>query len=355
VALTKYLGEDVDRALPDPALYKGQHADDLDLYDPAYESVTSDKRVAIARDIDAVASKLSDKVISAESGYSDTIYEGVKVHTNGFEGARTSTRFSAGASVTVDDGNGGLPQNWAWGSTRKLEDLPDGASQAKAAVDKALAMIGQSKMDSGSYDMVIENRVVPRLLGSLFGPLSGSSLHRKASFLEGMKGEQIGSELFTVIDDPFIKRGLGSRTYDGEGLAAKRRAIFDKGVLKEYFIDCYYGKKLGMAPTTGGASNIVLEPGEKSLDEIIKSIQKGILVTSFIGGNSNSLTGDYSYGVFGQYIENGVIVKPVNEMNISGNHTDLWKKLVEIGNDPYVYSSWRTPAFHFSEMEFAGL
>jgi PmbA protein len=131
--------------------------------------------------------------------------------------------------------------------------------------------------------------------------------------------------------------------------------MIDKGVLKSYYIDTYYGKKLGMEPTSGSSTNIVLDYGTKSLEEMVKEMKKGILITSFIGGNSNSTTGDFSFGIIGRYVEDGKIIKPVHEMNISGNFTDLLNQLVEVGNDPYIYSSLRLPSLHFKDVQFSGI
>ncbi|MDH4223581.1 MAG: TldD/PmbA family protein, partial [candidate division Zixibacteria bacterium] len=166
---------------------------------------------------------------------------------------------------------------------------------------------------------------------------------------------KIASEKFTIIDDPFIQSGLSSILYDGEGMAARKRVIVDKGVLESYYIDTYYGKKLGVEPTTSSPSNIIVNYGSKTLEEMIKGINKGILVTSFVGGNSNSTTGDFSFGVIGQYIENGQIIKPIHEMNIYGNFTDLLNQLVEVGNDPYMFSSLRLPSLHFKDVQFSGI
>jgi PmbA protein len=356
VAMTKYLNEDPYRTLPDSKYYKGQKDIELNHFDPAYDNVTSEQRVEIAKEIEGVAMAQSDKIISCTSGYSDSFYESVKVHSNGFEGERRATAFSAGASVTVDDEKtGGRPRDWEWVTVRHYKDLLSPDKLGKTAVTRALSKIGQKKMESGRYDMVIENRSAGRILSYLRSPLLGRSLQQKRSCLEDKLGEKIGSEKFTVIDDPFIVGGLGSRLYDGEGLATKRRVIFDKGVLKTFFIDWYYGQKLGMEPTGGSTTNIVFDYGKKSLDELIRQMKKGILVTSFIGGNSNSATGDFSVGIVGQYVENGKIVKPINEMNISGNIMEFWKQLIDVGNDPRIYSSWRLPSLYFKDIQFSGI
>ena len=130
--------------------------------------------------------------------------------------------------------------------------------------------------------------------------------------------------------------------------------VIDKGVLKAYFVDNYYGKKLGWEPNGGQTSNLVFAYGDKSRDDLIKEVERGILVTGFIGGNANSVTGDFSIGVVGQLIENGKIVHAVNEMNIAGNANDVYNQLVAMGNDPYPYSSTRTPTMWFRDIKFSG-
>jgi PmbA protein len=355
VAMTKYLGQDQYRSLTDPKYYEGQKQMDLSLFDPDYDSITSEKRVKIAREIDELARSLSDKIITCTASYGDSISNSIKVHSNGFEGVKYSTSFGGGLEVTVKDDNGGRPSDWSWCVVRHLKDIDSPQKMAKEAVKRSLGKVGQAKMKSGVYDMIVENRAASRLLGMLYGPMQGHNLYRKNSFLEGKIGEKIGSVKLTMIDDPFIVNGLGSRLYDGDGMAAKRRVILEKGVFREYFIDYYYSRKLEMKPTTGSYSNIIFENGNKSLADMVRDVKKGILINGFIGGNSNDLTGDFSYGIIGMYIEDGKLIKPVNEMNISGNQVDLWNQLVELGNDPYEYSSLRRPSLYFKDVQFSGL
>jgi PmbA protein len=203
--------------------------------------------------------------------------------------------------------------------------------------------------------MPTENRVAGRLVGALLGPLGGRALQQKQSFLEGQLGKTIGSKLLTVTDDPLIVRGFGSRLYDGDGIAAKKMPVFEAGVLKTYYIDVYYGRKLQVAPTTGSSSNLVIPPGKKSLAELLKDTKEAILVTGFLGGNSNSTTGDFSFGIQGFRVRKGERAEAIVEMNISGNQKDLWKKLSAIGSDPWPYSSVRTPSLVFDGIQIAGL
>lgn len=355
VGMTKYLGEDKYRTLPDPKYYEGRQDIDLNMYDSSFGDISPDERVRIARAIEDSALTRSDEIISCTAGYSDGLYEYTKVHSNGFEGEKLRTSFSAGAEVTVADGDGGRPEDWEYVSVMHKKDFPELEQLGENAVRRALSKVGQTKLDSGTYDLVLENRAATRLLYAIYGPLQGRDLQQKRSFLEGKIGEKIASDKLTVVDDPLLVGGHGSQLFDGEGIAAKRRTIIDKGVLKSYYIDYYYAQKLGMEPTTGGASNIVIEPGSKSLEQLIGQVKKGILVTGFIGGNSNGATGDFSYGIVGQLIDNGQVVKPVNEMNLSGNLIEIWNKLVEMGNDPYLYSSWRRPSMYFKDVFLSGI
>jgi PmbA protein len=151
-----------------------------------------------------------------------------------------------------------------------------------------------------------------------------------------------------------IVRGLGSRLFDGEGLAARPFPVFERGALRNYYVDTYYGRKLGMAPTTGRTSNLTWVLGQKPLDGLLADMGEGILVTGFLGGNSNSTTGDFSLGVQGYRVRGGRSAEPVGEMNISGTQLELWTRLIGVGSDPYPYSPIHTPALMFEGVQFAG-
>ncbi len=202
---------------------------------------------------------------------------------------------------------------------------------------------------------MLDNRAAGRLVGFLAGPLSAASLQQRRSFYEGKRGTQVGSALLTLADEPLLPRGLGSRLFDGEGIAARRLPIFEAGVLRNYYVDTYYGRKLKLDPTTGGRSNLAWGLGPKSKLELIADAKNGFYVTSFLGGNSNGTTGDFSLGVSGFRIRGGRIAEPVAEMNVAGNHLELWQRLVAVGNDPFPYSALRTPTLVFEGVQFAGL
>ena len=355
VAATKYLSRDEYRNLPDPKYYHLATKPELNILDSSYGSIDPANRKKLAAEIERKSMAGSDLIISTTAGYSDTISETTQVHSNGFSGEVKGTSFTTGAEVTVRDGETGRPSDWFYATTRHFGDLPKPDEISTEVVKRALQKIGQSKIDSGQYTMIVENRAGRRLLGMLAGPMNARSLQQKRSYLDGMLNKKIASEILTLIDDPFVPKGLGSRYFDGDGLAASKRVMIENGILKQYYIDNYYGRKLNMEPNSGATSNTLFATGDLSLDDMITQVEKGILVNGFIGGNFNSTTGDFSYGIVGQLIEKGKIVKAVNEMNVSGNGRDFWNQLRAVGNDPYLYSSTRMPSLLFEEIQFSGV
>ena len=355
VAMTKYLTPDPDRAITDIKYCQGIVPRDLKTLDPTYERITAEERVRFARECEEAVRAAASDIVSCTGNYSDSYEESVKALTNGFEGERSSTSFSAYAEVTLEDGNGVKMDDYEEGGGCFRHEIPSPALLGRRAIERARSKFGQIKMASGTYDMIVANRSGGRMIGGITGALSGQAIYRKNSFLIDKLGQKIFSEKLTIIDDPFLESGFSSRLYDGDGMATSRRVMVEKGVPKAYYIDWYYSRKLKMEPTTGGGSNLVYEYGTKSLDELIAMAKKAILVTSFVGGNSNDTTGDFSYGLIGHYVEDGKIVHPLNEMNVSGNFVTLWNNLVEMGNDPYLVSSNRRPSMYFKDVSFAGL
>jgi PmbA protein len=202
--------------------------------------------------------------------------------------------------------------------------------------------------------MVVEARVAGKLVGQLLGPLHGAPLQQQRSFLEGRMGQAIGSPLLDLRDDPLIPRGFGSRHFDGEGLAARPRQVVERGALRSWYLDTYYARKLGLPPTAGRPSNIVWTSGARPRQALLAEVGEGVLVSGFLGGNSNGTTGDFSLGVRGFRIRRGEVAEPVGEMNVSGNHRELWHRLAAVGDDPYPYSSLRTPTLVFEGVQFSG-
>lgn len=357
VALTRSLARDPFRSLPDPKLYEGRAPVDLDIEDGKYASVTPELRRSVAKAIEAAAREVkgADHIVSVSTSYSDTHDETVRVTSNGFRGERIATEFWAGASVSANDPDGRKPEDYFYAGSRFSGSLPDAAQIGRTAGERAIAKIGSKKPETAVLPMAVENRAAGRLVGQLLGPMSGFALQQKRSFLEGKLGTEIGSSLLSLADDPLLPRGFGSRLFDDEGITSKTRTLFDEGKLSSYFIDWYYGKKLGIAPTTGGMSNLAWKVGTKGQKEILAGMKEGIFVTSFLGGNSNGTTGDFSLGVAGFRVRGGAIAEPVVELNVAGNQLDFWKRLAAVGDDPYPYSSTRTPTLVFDNVTFAGV
>ena len=294
-----------------------------------------------------------ERIISVTAAYYDGIDERLMVASNGFEGDRSSSQFGIYTSVSVKSGDARPEGGWSE-SAICFDDLKKD-EVGTTALKKALEKIGQEKLQSGKMTMIVENKQVGRLLSPLLSALSGSAIQQKNSFLIDKLGEKVVSEKLTITDDPFIVGGRGSDLFDSEGMATKVRSVFEKGILKTYYIDTYYGKKLDMKPTSSSSTNLVFETGNKDLDGLVASVKKGILVTGFNGGNCNGTTGDFSYGIDGFLIENGEIVKPVSEMNITGNMKQLWANIGEIGNDVNKNSSLLAPSVLFEGVDFSGI
>ncbi len=352
IAGTRFLAEDEYRRLPEPELYFKGKVKDLKTFDEEFLSVDPQDKIKAAFALEKEVLGKDERIISVSASYYDGMSSSVMVTSNGFEGDTENTYYGLYASVSVNGGDSRPESGWGDSAIhfKDLETQGIGETALKRGLDK----IGQQKIESVKMPMIVENRSAGRSLGPLISALNGSAIQQKNSFLVNKLGKKIASDIFTLLDDPFIEGGRGSRMFDGEGLALKKRAIIEEGILKTYYIDTYYARKLEMDPTTGGTTNLVLKPGNRSLEEMISSLDRGLFITGFIGGNTNGSTGDFSYGVEGFLVEKGKIVKPVSEMNITGNMIDLYSNLVEAGNDVYDKSSWRLPSLMFKDVEFSG-
>jgi PmbA protein len=203
--------------------------------------------------------------------------------------------------------------------------------------------------------MLLDRRAVGRVLGVLLGPMSGGALHQGRSCLQDKLGESLGPETLSIYDDPTLVRGSRSRHFDGDGFPSVRRSVLENGRLSMYFLGQYYARKLDLEPTTAGASNLFIPQGGRSTADILGSLDTCIRVDSFLGGNSNSSNGDFSFGVRGMRFEKGEAVQPVSEMNISGNLFTLLPRFHEAANDTWQYSSVVSPSLLFNDIQFSGL
>ena len=353
IAGTKYLSEDEFRKLPEPELYYQGGGPELHMLDNKFREIDPKDKINLAYATEKEALGKDERIISVSASYSDSLSERVLVTSNGFQGDSSGSYYDLSASVSVKGGDA-RPESY-WYESAIFYDKLKKDDVGKLALERAIKKIGQGKIESGKMAMIVENRMTGRLLSPLFSALSGSAIQQKNSFLIDKIGQKVISEKLNITDDPFIVSGRGSRLFDSEGLATKKRIVFEKGVLQNYYIDTYYGKKLGMDPTGGSTTNLVFETGNKNLEGLILTLNRGILVTGFNGGNCNGSTGDFSYGIEGFLVENGTIVRPVSEMNITGNMLSLWSNIGEIGNDIQPNSSWLTPSILFEGVDFSGI
>ena len=353
VALTRHLAEDPYRVIPDSALYENRPDIDLQSDDPTIRDLPREACVDWLKAMDAIA-HADDRVVSATAAVYSGWHTSARASSNGFSGAQRGTSIGYGASVTLKEGAHGRPEDHRYVRARHLSDLPDPQTVAAEGLARALSRLGSEKVPSARATMVVDPEAGGRLIGAIWGALQARNIQQNRSFLADEKGAQIAGSLLSVTDDPLLVRGLASRHYDGEGISAKRVPIIDRGVLQTYYIDAYYGRKLGWQPTTGTSSNLVFAPGDKDLKGLIADVADGFHVTSWLGGNADATTGDFSYGFRGFRIANGGKTGPVSEMNIAGNFLDLLQNLVAVGNDPNLYSSMRTPTLVFENVAFSG-
>lgn len=350
---TRFLAEDEFRSLPDSELYYKGGGSDLYTYDPKLDSVDAKTKIDLANQALNEAYKKDDRIISVSSYYSDSISNSVMVASNGFKGDSGNTGVSLTVTVSLKSDTG-RPNDY-WNENALFLDKLKTTEIGEKALKRTINKIDPKKIISGKYSVIVENRVAGNLMYPLYTALQGSSMYQKQSFLIGKENKPIASGLLTAYDDPFIPSGPGSRLFDDEGLAAVKRPIIENGVLKSYYIDNYYGRKLGMKPTSGSSSNVVFNTGSRNLDEIIGSLKKGVFITGFIGGNCNGSTGDFSYGIEGFFIRDGKIIHPVNEMNITGNMNQFWFNLIELGSDIRENETIRIPSLLFENVDLSGI
>jgi len=357
IAATRVLSADPHRKLADPKRYEKRFTGELSVYDePAAAAVTAADRQRAARELEQAtrSGPGAAELISVTTSSGDVTTESALVCSNGMESSFRSTRFWIYVEASVRDQGDRKPEGWWYAVTRSRAKLPSLESVGLEALRRALRDRGGKPEKSAKYPLVVEAAVTGRLLGDVLGPLGGQAIQQKRSFLADKLGKKVAADLLTITDDPLLPEGFGSIPYDGEGMSHVRRPIIERGVLRNFYLDTYYASKLGSEPTTGGSTNLLFPSGKRDLVGLCAAMGKGILVTGFLGGNSNAATGNFSLGVRGQWIEGGKPVRAVSEMNLAGNALDLWSRLLELGNDPYLYSPMRCPSLRFDKLQFSG-
>ncbi|MBR1926972.1 MAG: TldD/PmbA family protein [Bacteroidales bacterium] len=363
VATVRMLAEDPCRDLPDPSrtAKDAQTGKELDLYDPAYPSITSADRLKMAMEASVFERHKSEGLISEEGEYSDSVYDTLTIDSNGLRCRHTETSFEYGVEMTVKDPEGNRYSGYWWDSTPRIGDLRI-ATCCETAFQRAMAQIGPKRIPSGKYTMVVDSENSSRLVTPLTNALGAFALQQKNSFLLDTLGKKVFPEWMSLVDRPLAKKQIGSRLFDSEGVAARETPVIKDGVVMEYFVNTYMSRKMGIDPTIEDVMRPVLEPcvapGLKKpagldKDGIMDLVRDGILVTGFNGGNSNSATGDFSFGVEGFLFRDGKIVHPVREILINGNLVTLWNILIAAGEDARSCKSKIIPTLAFKDVDFS--
>ena len=353
ILAVKLLEEDPFRQLPEVnRYYKGD--ENLNLFDKQIYELSTDQKFEIIHESLNEIDLSMNQIVTAEVSYEDSLNSVYMIDSNGFENEKQSTNFSLGAGVTLSTQTDARIESSDYDMHCKWDKLTKTGLLQKA-YDKALQKIDQKKILSGVYNMITDNKSSGKFIQPILSAISGGSIDQKRSFLDNRKGEKIFSDKFSLYDRPVQQEKLGSRLYDGEGVATEERTIIENGILQCYYISTYYANKLSLEPTITSPTGISLKNGNKDIDQLIANTEKAIYVTGYNGGNSNPTTGDFSFGVEGFLIENGKIVQAVSEMNITGNFINLWNDVIEIGNDPRQNTSNQIPSMLFGEVKFSGL
>ena len=373
IATVKMLAKDPCRDLPDPfrTAKDAVTGKELGLYDENYPDLTSDERLRMAIDASIFKIHSSDGLISEEGEYSDSIFDSLVIDSNGLRCRHTETSFEYGVEVTVQDKEGNRFSGYWWDATPMLKDL-NIKDCGETAFRRAMSQIGPAAVESGKYNMVIDSEVASRLVTPVLNALGGYSLQQKNSFLLDSLGKKVFPEWLNIWDKPVNVGETGSRLFDSEGVATSETPIIEKGVVKEYFVNTYMSRKMGVEPTIEDATRPVLlacvapsiagmvtSTSSPTIEatcgktELMRLVGNGILVTGFNGGNSNSATGDFSFGVEGFLFKDGKVVHPVREMLITGNLLTLWNNLLAAGNDARFCKSKLIPTLAFGNVDFS--
>lgn len=364
MALCQYTGRDPYYSLPDKEFLATQITD-LELADPQMLALHTADRIQLAKDLEHSFLASDPRLQSfGASATSEFCYAGL-ANSYGFNEVevRSLVTLQMGG-YALDPDNPAIPNadsSWRQSdgvsiATRFLEDLKPTQAIASDAARKVLGKLGAKKPKSGKFRTYFDPRPIRILLQAIFDALKGHNIYLKRSFLGGKLGTQVAVPQLSIYDRPRIKRGLGSRCFDDEGVASKSCALIDGGSLNTYLLSSYSAKKLGMEPTghTGGVSNIHVEPGVYHEAALLNALGKGIWITDLLGENFDLSSGDFSIGASGFWVEGGEVVHPLQEFTISGNLGDWLKKITHIGANIDVFHEIRTPGMIVEEMTIAG-
>jgi PmbA protein len=353
IAIARFTAEDDCAGLADAALM-AINFPDLDLFHPWALGV--DEAIALARRSEQAAFAASPLVSNSEGASVSTQQAHfVAANSHGFMGGYPTSRHYISCSVIAGEQDAMQRDDW-YTTRRSAAELDDPESVGRTAAERAVARLGGRKVKTGEFPVLFEAPLAAGLLASLVHAASGGALYRKSSFLVDHLGRKIMPDFVNIVERPHIPRGLGSATFDSDGVATADRDVVRGGVLEGYFLSAYSARKLGMQTTAnaGGSHNLIITPGEHDRAGLLALMGRGLLVTELLGHGINYVTGDYSRGAAGYWVENGKIAYPVEEITIAGNLKAMLAGIVAVGRDVLVRGSKQTGSILIDRMTVAG-
>jgi PmbA protein len=369
ITLAKITSEDPFAGLAEAQEY-GKVEGDLHLYFDDVNEMPPAERIEIARRTEAAAMAYDTRIQNSGGGDFDaSTSHKILMNSRGFAGEYRSSYCGFSASPIAQDEKGGMQRNYWFSNARTTKKLEDPEEIGKKAAQRTLQRLGARQVKTQKAPVVFSPEIARSIIGNIFEAANGDSIYRNASFFSGMLGERVAGENITVVDDGTMVfdgiGGFGTRPFDGEGLPTRRTVLVERGILKSYVMNTYTARKLGMQSTGNasrglagnpgiGAGNFFLEAGTMTPEEIIGDVENGLYVTETMGFGVNLVTGDYSQGASGMWIENGEIAYPVEEITIAGNLKDMYKNIVAIGNDLVFRGASAAPTIRVEGMTIAG-
>jgi PmbA protein len=356
--------EDPAAGLPEPSALARQ-IPDLDLYDGSAFDLPLEERIALARRAEEAALSADPRITNSEGGEFEASTAQIHyANTHGFLGEYRASSHAL-TVVPIASANGRMQRDYWYSVHRKLSGLDAPEAVGRTAAARTVRRLGARKVPTQEVPVIFEPEIAASLLRTLAGAASGGAIYRKTSFLAGRLGEAIAAPAVTVIDDGSLQGALGSRPFDAEALPTRRTVIVEEGVLKSYLLDTYSARKLGLASTGNAgrdvgdapgvtATNFFMLPGPHVPEAILRSVDRGLLVTELIGFGVNLVTGDYSRGAAGLWIEGGEIAYPVEEITIAGNLNQMLRQIEMVGNDLVLRGRVAAPTLKIARMTVAG-
>ncbi|MDC3145406.1 metallopeptidase TldD-related protein [Candidatus Pelagibacter sp.] len=350
IETAKITPDDEFNSLPDKELM-AKNFENLDLYDDFH--VPNNKKIDILNEAEEAASK-ETKIINTETDFTENKSNFVLANSNGFMNGYKTSNFNM-SCVAVAKKDNQMERDYDFTSKRHFSDLINPSNIGESAASNTVKKLDPKKIKSEKIGVVFDKKISKGILNVLSSAISAAAISRGTSFLKNKIGEEIFSKSLNVIDDPKIKKGLGSKNFDSEGVDTKNLKLIENGVLKSYLVDTYYGKKLNLKSNgrSGGASNLYFENGSIPLETLLKSSKKNLYITETIGHGTNLVTGDYSVGANGFMVENGEFIYPISEITIAGNFKEIFKNIT-LANDLEFKYSTNAPTLLVEGMIVAG-